>query len=74
MSGDAQSMALARIIRRRVRGAADVEMAQVVQRGAVFFAHTARKVGISQMLIARELRHVLENAKTLLDGFLSLWW
>jgi hypothetical protein len=48
-------------------------MAQIAQRGAVFFAHTARKVGVSQMLIARELRHVLEDAETLLDGFLSLW-
>jgi len=25
------------------------------------------------MLVARELRHILENAQTLLDGFLSLW-
>jgi hypothetical protein len=25
------------------------------------------------MLVARELGHVLENAQTLLDGFLSLW-
>jgi len=25
------------------------------------------------MLVARELGHILENAQTLLDGFLSLW-
>ena len=25
------------------------------------------------MLVARKLRHILENAQTLLNGFLSLW-
>jgi hypothetical protein len=65
--------ALVRIIRGRIRGAANVEMAQIAQRGAIFCAHTASKVGVFQMLIARELRHVLENAQALLDGLLSRW-
>jgi hypothetical protein len=65
-------LALVRIIRWRIRGATDVEMAQIAQRSAIFRAHTASKVGVVQMLIARELRHVLKNAQTLLDGFLSL--
>ena len=60
------------IIRWRVRCAAYVKMAQIAQRGAVFFAHPASKVRVVQMLVARELRHILENAQTLLDGFLSL--
>lgn len=47
-------------------------MAQITQHGAVFSAHTARKVGVVQMLVARELRHILQNAQTLLDGLLSL--
>jgi hypothetical protein len=64
--------ALAGIIRWRIRGAADVEMAQVAQRSAVLFAHPASEVRVVQMLIACELGHVLENAQTLLDSFLSL--
>src|ERR1700676_5331848 len=48
-------------------------MAEIAQRSAVFCAHTASKVGVVQMLVARELGHVLKNAETLLDGFLSLW-
>lgn len=55
----AQHATLVRTIRWRIRSAADVEMAQIAQRGAVFFAHTPREVGVSQMLIARKLRHVL---------------
>jgi hypothetical protein len=50
-----------------------VQMAQIAQRCAVFRAHTAGKVGVVQMFIARKLRHVLENAQTLLNRFLSLW-
>ena len=65
--------ALVGIIRRRIRGATHVQMAQIAQRGAVFCAHPASKVGVVQMLVARELRHVLKNAEALLDGFLSLW-
>jgi len=63
---------LSGIIGWRVRGATNVQMAQIAQRSAVFFAHTARKVGVVQVLIARELGHVLEHAQALLDGFLSL--
>ena len=66
-------LALLRIIRWRIRCAAYVQMAQIAQRSAVFWAHTASKVGVVQMLVARELRHILENAQTLLDGLLSLW-
>jgi hypothetical protein len=66
-------LVLVGIIRWRVRGATYVQMAQIAQRSAVFCAHTAGKVGVVQMLIARELRHVLEYAEALLDGFFSLW-
>jgi hypothetical protein len=48
-------------------------MAQIAERSAIFFAHTPSKVGVVQMLVACELRHILKNAQTLLDGFLSLW-
>jgi hypothetical protein len=48
-------------------------MAQIAERSSVFCAHTAGKVGVAQMLVARKLRHVLEHAETLLDGFLPLW-
>jgi hypothetical protein len=55
-------LALVRIIGWRIRGATYVQMAQIAQRSTVFCAHTARKVGVLQMLIASELGHVLENA------------
>jgi len=61
------------IIHRRFGGAANVQMAQIAQRSAVFRAHAPSKIWVPQMFIARELRHVLENAQALLDGFLSLW-
>jgi hypothetical protein len=66
-------LTLVGIIRWRIRGAPNVDMAQIAKRGAIFRAHTASKVGVFQMLIARELRHVLENAEALLDGLFSLW-
>ncbi len=50
-----------------------MHMAQIAQRSAIFWTHTASKVRVVQMLVARVLRHVLEHAQTLLDGFLSLW-
>jgi hypothetical protein len=49
-----------------------VQMAQIAQRSAVFFAHTAREVRVVQVLVARKLRHVLQHAQTLFDGFLTL--
>ena len=49
-----------------------MKVAKIAQHGAVFGAHTARKVRVVQMLVARELRHILENTQTLLNGFLSL--
>ncbi len=50
-----------------------MQMAQITERSAVFWAHTTSKVRVLQMLVARELRHVLENAQALLDSFFSLW-
>jgi hypothetical protein len=50
-----------------------MQMAQIAQRSAIFWTHPTSKVGVVQMLISRELRHVLEHTQTLLDGFLSLW-
>src|SRR3984893_12634662 len=50
-----------------------MHMAQIAQRSAIFWTHTASKVRVVQMLVARVLRHVLEHAQALLDGFLSLW-
>jgi hypothetical protein len=66
------TLPLARIICRRVRSAADMQMAQIAQRSAVFFAHPPSKIWVPQMLIARELRHVLKNSQALLNRFLSL--
>jgi len=66
-------LALIGIIRWRIRGATYVQMAQVAQRSAIFWTHPTSKVGILQVLVPCKLRHVLENAQTLLDGFLSFW-
>lgn len=49
-----------------------MQMAQIAQRSAVFFAHAPSEVGIPQMLITRELRHVLQYAQALFNRFLSL--
>ena len=66
-------LALIGIIRWRIRCATYMQMAQIAQRSAIFWTHPTRKIGVVQMLISRELRHVLEYAQTLPDGFLSLW-
>ena len=66
-------LAVLGIIRWRIRGAAYVQMAQIAQRSAVFWTHSASKVRVVKMLVAGKLRHVLENAQPLLDSFLSLW-
>jgi hypothetical protein len=62
------------VIRWRVRGATHVQMAQIAQCSAIFRAHAPSKIWVSQMFIACELRHVLENAQALLNRFLSLRW
>lgn len=49
-----------------------MQMAQVVQRGLIFFVHALREIRIAQPLIAREFRHVLEHAQPLLNGLLPL--
>jgi hypothetical protein len=49
-----------------------MQMAQIAERSAVFWAHTTSKVGVVQMLVARELRHILEHAQTLFNGLLPL--
>src|SRR5258708_36791057 len=59
---------------RRLRRSAYVQMAQVTQRGFVFFAHTPREIRIIQMLIARRLRHIFQHAQSLLDGPLAVRW
>src|SRR5216684_6314557 len=53
---------------RRIRGSANMQMAQVPQHGPIFFAHSPREIRIVQMLIPRRLRHVLQYAETLSDG------
>jgi hypothetical protein len=67
-----RTLPLARIICGRVRSSPDVQMAQIAQRSAVFFAHPPSEVGVSEMLIARKLRHVLKNTQALLNRFLPL--
>src|SRR3989442_15207985 len=42
-----------RIFLRRVGGAANVEMAQILERRSVFFAHASCEVGVVQTRIAR---------------------
>ena len=58
---------LLRLIRR-----ADVLVAQISQHLPVFFAHSARKVWIVQVPVARGLRHVPQHAEPLLNGPLPL--
>ena len=60
------------IIHRGFGGAAYMQMTQIAQCSAVFCAHAPSKIWVPQMFIARELGHVLENAQSLLDSFLSL--
>src|ERR1700686_5526998 len=60
------------IIHRGFGGAAYMQMTQIAQCSAVFCAHAPSKIWVPQMFIARELVHVLENAQSLLDSFLSL--
>src|SRR5450432_983785 len=55
-----------------VGGAANVEVTEVAQGGAIFVGHAAGKVWIVEVAVARVLWHVLENAEALLDGFLAL--
>ena len=43
-----------------------------MQRGLVFLAHPAREVRITQPLIARIFRHVLQHAQPLPDGLSAL--
>jgi hypothetical protein len=49
-----------------------MQMAQIVQRGLVFFAHPAREVRITQPLIARIFWHVLQHAQPLPDGLSAI--
>ncbi len=48
--------------------AADVQVAQVTQRGFIFFTHAARKVRVVQVLIARGLRHIFQDAQAIFNG------
>lgn len=49
-----------------------MQVAQIMQHGAVFIAHAAREVRISQAAVARGLRHVLQHAELLLNDLLAL--
>jgi hypothetical protein len=55
------------LVWRRIRRPAYMQVAQIMQRGLVFFTQPASEVWIVQPLIARGLRHVLEDAQPLLD-------
>jgi hypothetical protein len=46
----------------RIRRTANVEVAQVVQGSAIFVAHAPSEIRIIEMLVARGLGHILENA------------
>lgn len=52
----------------RVGGAADVQVAQVAERGSVLVIHAAGEVRVVEALIAREFRHVLQHAQALLNS------
>jgi len=54
------------------RRATHVQVAQVTQHRFVIFAHPARKVRITQMLISRRLWHIFQHTKTLLYRTLPL--
>jgi len=55
-----------------IGGAAYVEVAEVVEHGAVVVGHAASEVGIAEAAIARGLRHILQDAEFLLNGLLAL--
>lgn len=55
----------------RIRRAADVQVAEITQSGAIFIAHSASEVWIGEMLVASPLWHVLQNTEALLDGLLA---
>src|SRR5437667_7417474 len=44
-----------------------MHVAQVAKQGFVFFAHAPREVRVTQMLIPRRLRHVLQDVQAALD-------
>ena len=49
-----------------------MQMAQIVQHGAVFIAHATREIRIGQAAVARGLRHILQHAELLLNDLLAL--
>ena len=51
---------------------AHVLVTQIPQHLPVFFAHSARKIWIVQVPVARGLRHILQHAQPLLNGPLSV--
>src|SRR5216683_829026 len=58
-------------IPRWVRRAAYMQVAQIVQRCPVLFAHSARKIRIVQPLVSRGFRHILQYAEFLLNHLLA---
>src|SRR5579863_3022786 len=60
------------LVSRRVRCAANMQVAQIVKRGFVFIAHAAGKIWIAQPLVACGLWHILQYAELLLNHLLAL--
>ena len=57
---------------RRVRGSANMQMAQIPECSSIFFAHPARKIRIIQPLIPRRFRHILQHTQPLLNRLPAL--
>ena len=45
-----------------------MQVAQVSQRRFIFFTHATGKVRVVQVLIARGLRHIFQDAQAIFDG------
>jgi hypothetical protein len=71
-AGDFIGLDALTLFRWRVWGAADVHVAQILQRRFLFVAHTPGEIGIVEPLIARRLWHIFQDAELLLDHLLAV--
>lgn len=49
-----------------------MQVAQVTQRRFILFTHAAGKVRVVQVLVARGLRHIFQDAQAILNGALAV--
>ena len=63
-----KSIVFLTLLVRRIWRSANVQVAQIAQRGFIFFAHAAREVWIIQVLVAGAFRHIFQYRQTILNG------